>query len=379
MTGPITFSVNGSPVQVVSDPLRRLSTVLRDDLGLTGTKVGCDAGDCGACTVRLDGAAVCACLVPVARAAGREVATVEGLADGEVLCGLQREFLRHGGAQCGICTPGMLMAADALLAGNPRPGPAEIESALGGVLCRCTGYTGIVKAVAAAANPDASSTIDTSVPAEDWRSDDVPAVGEAVGARVVRTDGAAKVTGREAFGADTPASGVLTLRAVRSPHQHARFRIGDLSAVLTRHPGLVRILVAADVPGQNVYGIYPQGKDQLVLAEGLVRHLGEPVLALVGDDATVHSIRDDELPIAWEPLPVVDGVVAGLDPGSPQLHETLPGNVLVQGLVRRGDLAATLAQAAAVVTGTFESGFVEHAYIEPEAGMARRVRDRVEV
>ena len=125
MTGPIAFRVNGSDVAVTSDPLRRLSSVLRDDLGLTGTKVGCDAGDCGACTVRVDGRAVCACLVPVARVAGREVATVEGLADGEALCPLQREFLRHGGAQCGICTPGMLMAADALLAADHRRGPAE--------------------------------------------------------------------------------------------------------------------------------------------------------------------------------------------------------------------------------------------------------------
>jgi aldehyde oxidoreductase len=366
---PITFTVNGSAVLVHAQPLRRLSSVLRDDLGLTGTKVGCDAGDCGACTVRLDGEAVCACLVPVARVAGRDVATVEGLADGESLCPLQQAFLSHGGAQCGICSPGMLMAADDLLAHTPRPTESQLEAALGGVLCRCTGYTGILAAVRSAAGTTGGEAA----------GEPVAPTGFAVGARVVRTDGVAKVTGQEAFGADTPVDGVLTLRAVRSPHQHARFSVGDLSGVLDHHPGLVRILSAADVPGANLYGIYPQGKDQLVLAEGVVRHLGEPVLALVGDEATVQGISDDELPIHWQPLPSLDGVTAGLAPDAAQLHETLPGNVLVQGQVRRGDVDAVLAGATAVVTGEFESGFVEHAYLEPEAGTARRVGDRIEV
>src|SRR6188472_2060790 len=117
----VGFRVNGAAVEVLGDPLRRLTEVLRDDLGLTGTKVGCDAGDCGACTVRLDGDPVCACLVPLGQLAGREVATVEGLADGETLQPVQSAFLCAGAAQCGICTPGMLMASDALLEAHPRP------------------------------------------------------------------------------------------------------------------------------------------------------------------------------------------------------------------------------------------------------------------
>ncbi|HEV8282454.1 MAG TPA: (2Fe-2S)-binding protein, partial [Candidatus Limnocylindrales bacterium] len=151
MTGvaarPTTFRVNGSEVAVDGDPMRRLSEVLRGDLGLTGTKVGCDAGDCGACTVRLDGDAVCACLVPLGQLAGRDVETVEGLAGGGTLRPLQAAFLHHGGAQCGICTPGMLMAADALLAADPAPSEARVLDAMGGVLCRCTGYRKIVEAV----------------------------------------------------------------------------------------------------------------------------------------------------------------------------------------------------------------------------------------
>ena len=131
--------LNGAATQVAAAPETRLSAALRDECGLTGTKVGCDAGDCGACTVLLDGAQVCACLVPLAQAEGRAVTTVEGLAATPQGAALQAAFHSHGAAQCGICTPGMLMAATELLAATPNPDEAQVQAALGGVLCRCTG------------------------------------------------------------------------------------------------------------------------------------------------------------------------------------------------------------------------------------------------
>src|SRR5215813_5648026 len=136
----ISFSVNGSAVSTSSSPAQRLSRVLREDLGLIGTKVGCDAGDCGACTVLLDGEPVCACLVAAGQAAGREITTIEGLAT-RTNCGarLQQSFLEHGAAQCGACTPGMLMSAAALLERSSQPTETEAMDAIGGVLCRCTG------------------------------------------------------------------------------------------------------------------------------------------------------------------------------------------------------------------------------------------------
>ncbi len=145
---PIRFSVNGRCASVSTSPAQRLSRVLREDLGLTGTKVGCDAGDCGACTVLLDGEPVCACLVAAAQAEGCEITTVEGLAQrGPLYDKLQKSFLTHGAAQCGACTPGMLIAATALLEKNRAPTENEVMDAIGGVLCRCTGYRKIITAV----------------------------------------------------------------------------------------------------------------------------------------------------------------------------------------------------------------------------------------
>jgi carbon-monoxide dehydrogenase small subunit len=145
------FTVNGKPVEVEVTGMRRLLDVLREDLGLTGTKEGCGEGECGACSVLLDGAVVDACLVPVSQARGASVQTVEGLATNGKLSALQQAFLETGGAQCGICTPGMLMAGEAFLASGAEPSDENIREAIAGNLCRCTGYTKIIDAIALAA------------------------------------------------------------------------------------------------------------------------------------------------------------------------------------------------------------------------------------
>ncbi|KZD12695.1 molybdopterin-dependent oxidoreductase [Oceanibaculum pacificum] len=365
----IRFTVNGESVALAAPPMRRLSAVLRDQLGLTGTKIGCDAGDCGACTVLLDGRQVCACLVPAGQIDGAEIVTVEGLARDGALNALQAAFHRHGAAQCGICTPGMLMAATELLAKNRQPDRTKIEDALGGVLCRCTGYRKIVDAVLDAGGIAAPATAEPVI-AE---------AGGAVGARIPRKDGVAKLTGAEKFGADAAPADSLWLRAVRSPHAHARFTLGDLAAFAAAHPGIERIFTARDVPGSNSFGIYPDLKDQPVLADGYVRFRGEAVLALVGDRAALANLADADLPIAWDILPPLSGTVAAMAEGAPVLHPGKADNVLIRGHVARGDLAAGFAKAAARTSGRFETGFVEHAYIEPEAGYARRVGARIEI
>ena len=145
------FNVNGSPVEVEVAGTRRLLDVLREDLGLTATKEGCGEGECGACSVLIDGAVVDACLVPVSQVRGTAITTVEGMGSPERLSVLQRAFLETGGAQCGICTPGMLVAGEAFLASGAEPTDENIRTAIAGNLCRCTGYTKIIEAIALAA------------------------------------------------------------------------------------------------------------------------------------------------------------------------------------------------------------------------------------
>ncbi len=147
----VTTTINGDAVEFVCEADETLLDVLRNRLGLTGAKEGCGTGDCGACSIVLDGRLVCSCLVLGAEAEGRSIATIEGMADGERLHPLQRKFLEHAALQCGICTPGFLVAAKALLERNPDPSESEVRYWLAGNLCRCTGYDKIVRAVLDAA------------------------------------------------------------------------------------------------------------------------------------------------------------------------------------------------------------------------------------
>ncbi len=360
----VRFVVNGDGCAVMAHPLARLADVLRDSLGLTGTKIGCNAGDCGACTVLIDGRQACACLVAIGQISGRSVTTVEGLAKGGALSLLQRSFLATGAAQCGMCTPGMLMAGADLLARNGTPDQDAVLDALGGVLCRCTGYRKIVDAVlmAAAGGPSAAQASSPS----------------GVGARSSRTDGVSRVTGTEQYAADRAPVDAVWLRVIRSPHERARFRFGSIAALLARHRGLVDVITAADVP-ENSFGIFPEVKDQPVLADGVVRCRGEAVLGLVGAYDVVAKINEAEIPIEWHPLTPQLEVHDALENTAQPIHEGCADNVLIRGRVAKGEAPAALGQADLVVDGTFTTGYVEHAYIEPEAGFAERVGDRLRV
>ena len=371
-TAPVSFMLNGIARNVASAPGERLSDVVRRGLGLTGTKIGCNAGDCGACTVLMDGAQVCACMVSASQADGRSIVSIEGLAQSAIGRALQSAFHRHDAAQCGICTPGMLMAAADVLTRHTSPDRKTIMDALGGVLCRCTGYLKIVDAVldAAKAGPELTPELG---------SDPALELSTSVGHRMLRIDAAPRLTGAAVFGDDGAPADALWLRAVRSPHAHARFSIGDLAPFAACNPGIVRILTARDVPGENSFGIYPDLKDQPVFAEGFVRYRGEPVLALVGTLEAVEAVQVADLPIAWEPLAALHGIKAALTDGAPAIHANKPGNILTSGIVECGNPAPARIEAAHTAEGTFETSFVEHAYIEPEAGFARRVGGRVEI
>ena len=362
MTEALRLRVNGRDYEVEVPGSTVLTDVLRNELGLEGTKVGCGSGDCGACTVLIDGEAFCACVVAVGRLGGRAITTVEGLAGDEIGSRLQASFLRHGAAQCGFCTPGMLMAAQALVAENPAPSAAEVEQALGGVLCRCTGYRAIVEAVVNVASSDEF---------------EVAPVGKAVGTSIVRVDGPERVEGRAVYGADRAPKGALVIKTVRSPYARARFSIGDLESYRVRHPDVALVLTAADVPGVNRFGVIPKFFDQPVFAEEEARFAGEAVAAVVFEPGGEQSVSD--FPVTWEPLSAALSIETALEERSHQLHDDRPGNILVRGYVERGDVERALAEADIVASGVITTPFIEHAYLEPEAGWAALENDVVVV
>ena len=361
----IRLKLNGQGCSIVSNPVTRTSDVLREELGLTGTKVGCDAGDCGACTILIDGEQRFACLTAAGQLEGCDVQTVEGLAKDGKLSPLQQAFHRYGAAQCGICTPGMLMAAQSLLNVKPNPSREEVEDALGGVLCRCTGYSKIVAAVL-----EASGTETQELPAD---------ADSGFGSRTRKVDGEPKLLGTEIYGADTAPDDSLWMRVVRSPHPRAIFVLPSPEKLVEENPGLMRILTWQDVPGNNGFGIYPHIKDQPVLAKDQVRYRGEAVAALIGDRKSIEAITDDDLGIEWIPQDAIESYESALEGKISPVQEIHEDNLLARGFLKKGNAESVYEQSLIKAQGTWETSYVEHAYIEPEAGYAVKRGQRLEL
>ncbi|MCZ4353926.1 molybdopterin-dependent oxidoreductase [Roseovarius aestuarii] len=356
----IHFELNGESVHVVPNLGERLSETLRERLDRRDVKIGCNAGDCGACSVLVNGDTVCACLMPAQQASGQKVETLAGLVkDDDHAKALMERFQDHGAAQCGICTPGMMVSAVALLRDTPVPTEQQVKDGLAGVLCRCTGYRKIIDAILGV-----PSTLD--------------GMGGA-GGSMRRLDGIDKVTGVEAFGDDVAPSGTLEVRVVRSPYPRASFVFGDLDGWCASTAGMEAVLTVADISGKNCFGVIPDFADQPVFAEDIARFRGEAVAAVVGTPEAIRAFGPENFPVTWTELDNVTAVDEAQVAGAPQLHPARAGNLMCRGFVKTGDADAALQAADVTVEGAFSTSFVEHGYIEPEAGFAEVVNGRVEI
>jgi len=383
----IRARVNGEPVQFLCEPQASLLEALRDSLGLTGAKEGCNDGNCGACSVLLDGRLVNSCLVLAAEIEGREVVTVEGLARWPALHPLQQAFIEEDALQCGFCTPGFLVAAKALLDRHPNPSDAEIRLWLAGNLCRCTGYEAILRAVRVAAKALAGKSSAAK------RKTGVPAPGfRVVGTRPPRIDAAEKVTGRAIFGADVRLPGTAIGRILRSPHAHARIRAIDARRAEAL-PGVLAVATSADLPpmeevvarlGETVQN-YRYIRDN-TLAGAKALYQGHPVAAVAATSAAIAEQALGLIRVDYEVLPPVVDVVAAAEPGAPLLHEQMltqtlaagpqdgsrprPSNVALYFRHEKGDPQAGFAQADVVIEREFRTVMVHQGYIEPQAATA---------
>ena len=354
----ISFILNGQPVTIQVDPARNLLDVLRDELGLTGTKRGCDyEGECGGCTVLLDDRPVRACLTPVGKVTGRRVLTIEGLGDPDHLHPLQVAFIETGAVQCGYCSPGMILAARALLDREPEPTRKQIVEALAGNLCRCTGYTRVLMAVQLAA---ARMRGDPDPPFMEDR------VSSPIGGSVLRTDAVEKVTGRARYVEDIPMPGLLHARVLRSPHHHARLLSLDAGGAALV-PGVVRVVTATDIPGENGFAEYSRDEPVLTPVGGTVRMVGAPVALVVADSPESAQAGADAIEVEYRPLP------HAFEPDETLKEDAFPiyegGNVLTADRVAHGVMDAVFAASDVIVETSYRTAYLEHAALEREAAL----------
>ncbi|MBI3433786.1 MAG: molybdopterin-dependent oxidoreductase [Proteobacteria bacterium] len=356
----IDATVNGRAISRPAKPWQRLLDFLRDDLNLTGNKEGCGAGECGTCSVFLDGVLVKSCLVPVAKAQNARVETIESLGRAGALSVLQRAFHKAGASQCGYCIPGMVMAGTAALRANPLAGREEIRERLGGNICRCTGYQKILDAV------ELTRDVGNGTLPESALAEEEPADGRFIGANVRRLDAPSKVSGALKYAADMTMPGMLHVQVLRSPHPHARIVSIDTAGAQAM-PGVAGVVMADDVPGIDGFGVFVN--DQPVLARGKVRYVGDAIVAVAAEDELTARRALDHVTVVYDPLPAVFDPREAMRPGAPVIHDDAPDNITKHIPIRVGDVESGFARSDLIVTQTYSTQAIEHAYLEPEAGL----------
>lgn len=355
----IEMKVNERKVCKYVAPSMRLADFLREELHLIGTKKGCNAGECGTCSILLDGVLKKSCLIPVIKANNCEILTIEGIGL-EGLSIIQRSFMKVGAVQCGYCTPGMIMAATSLLKKNKNPNRIEIRRSLSGNICRCTGYAKIIDAI------ELARDILNNEKSVDCLEAFVPDTNKIIGSCTERVDAKGKVTGALEYAADMKMPRMLYMHLVRSKEVHADILHIDYEKAL-KMPGVEAVITSEDVPGEDGFGVYYH--DQPVLAKNKIRFYGEPVAAIVAETLEEAEEAEKLIEIVYSKLPIVSSIEEAVNCKS-VLHNDHPNNIVSTTSVIKGDVESGFSNSDEIIEQDYSTQCVEHAYLETEAGLA---------
>jgi selenium-dependent xanthine dehydrogenase len=367
-SGMVRFTLNGKPVSAEGG--RSLLSFLRDEARLTAAKNGCGEGACGACSVIVDGELRSSCVTALERIEGKSVLTVEGIVEQEMGC-YERAFAEAGAVQCGYCTPGMVLAAKALLDRNLTPREEEVRAGLRRNLCRCTGYVKIVDGVMRAARYRADAAGGLSAPnSAEYRGrprPPSPSLAAGIGARLLRVDARAKIRGEARYVDDLVEQGMLFGAALRSPHPRAKLISLDVSAARAL-AGVAVVATWENIPGSRYTGHVVSDWPTLVAVGEETRYVGDAI-ALVAADTRAHAREAIALIAArYEVLTPLSSPESSMAPDAPPIHPG--GNILSRLLLERGDAERALASAAYRVEETFTTPLTDHAFMEPESALA---------
>ncbi len=362
----INLSVNGKQYSLAPVAGETLSTLLRQRLNLTGTKIGCEEAECGACTVLVNGEPTMSCVYPAERADGKTIVTIEGLAqrvhEEMKLHPLQEAFVEHGAVQCGFCIPGQIMTAYALLKRNPDPTSDDVRFALKDTLCRCAGYPSIQNAILAAAQ-----ALRTGEPVQ--KPDHIPDsihTHKTVGHKHLRPEAVEKVTGKAIYTDDLTFDGMLFAKAKRAMIPHGFLTKLDISKAKALK-GVLAVLTADDIPGEHNHGLVIYDWPVMVGIGERVRYVGDALAIVAAETQEIADQASGLIEAEFDLQPIITNPVQARQDGVPQIHEK--GNLLKHIKVRKGDMDAGFASADVVLEHTFHTPTTDHAFIEPECSI----------